>query len=49
MGFDGSLFGRADHEDIQNRNRTKTLEMVWKASTNLGKLWKEIIVTSIFI
>jgi hypothetical protein len=38
MGFDGLLFGRADYEDIQTRNQTKTLEMVWKASTNLGKL-----------
>ncbi len=38
MGFDGLFFGRADYEDIQTRNRTKTLEMVWKASTNLGEL-----------
>ncbi|CAF1497023.1 unnamed protein product, partial [Adineta steineri] len=32
MGFDGLFFGRADYEDIQARNRTKTKEMVWKGS-----------------
>ncbi|CAF0732780.1 unnamed protein product [Adineta ricciae] len=37
MGFDGLFFGRADYEDIQTRNRTKTREMVWKASANLGE------------
>jgi lysosomal alpha-mannosidase len=35
MGFDGLFFGRADYEDYQTRNRTKTMEMVWKASANL--------------
>jgi hypothetical protein len=38
MGFDGLFFGRADYQDIQTRNRTKTKEMVWKASANLGRL-----------
>jgi len=38
MGFDGLFFGRADYEDYQTRNRTKTMEMVWKASANLGEL-----------
>ena len=38
MGFDGLFFGRADYQDMQTRNRTKTMEMVWKASANLGKL-----------
>ncbi|CAF1592796.1 unnamed protein product, partial [Adineta steineri] len=37
MGFDGLFFGRADYEDIQTRNRTKTREMVWKGSANLGE------------
>jgi hypothetical protein len=37
MGFDGLFFGRADFDDIATRNRTKTREMVWKASANLGK------------
>ncbi|CAF1300509.1 unnamed protein product [Adineta steineri] len=35
MGFDGLFFGRADYEDYYTRNRTKTMEMVWKASANL--------------
>jgi hypothetical protein len=38
MGFDGLFFGRADYEDLQRRNTTKTMEMVWKASANLGNL-----------
>ena len=37
MGFDGLFFGRADYQDRQTRNRTQTMEMVWKASANLGK------------
>jgi len=36
MGFDGLFFGRADYQDISTRNSTKTREMVWKASANLG-------------
>jgi len=38
MGFDGLFFARADYQDRQTRNSTKTMEMVWKASTNLGEL-----------
>jgi hypothetical protein len=37
MGFDGLFFGRADYVDIRTRNITKTLEMIWKGSTNLGE------------
>lgn len=37
MGFDGLFVGRADYQDIQARNSTKTKEMVWKASANLGE------------
>jgi hypothetical protein len=37
MGFDGLFQGRVDYQDWQTRNRTKTMEMVWKASANLGK------------
>jgi len=36
MGFDGMLFGRDDYEDKAQRSNTKTLEMLWKASANLG-------------
>ncbi|CAF4709512.1 unnamed protein product [Rotaria sp. Silwood1] len=40
MGFDGLFFGRADYDDRATRNRTKTMEMVWKASANLdSKSW----------
>ncbi len=39
MGFDGLFFGRADYEDIQKRNITQTMEMVWKASANLGEMF----------
>ncbi len=31
------LFGRDDYQDHSQRNSTKTAEMVWKASANLGK------------
>ncbi len=37
MGFDGMLFGRDDYQDYNQRNSTKTKEMIWKASANLGK------------
>ncbi|CAF1453845.1 unnamed protein product [Rotaria sordida] len=37
MGFDGLFFGRADYDDYTTRNRTKTMEMVWKASANLDR------------
>jgi lysosomal alpha-mannosidase len=37
MGFDGLLFGRLDYQDKLNRFLTKTAEMVWQGSANLGK------------
>ena len=37
MGFDALFIGRADYQDFQARNATKTMEMVWKASANLGE------------
>jgi lysosomal alpha-mannosidase len=37
MGFDGMFFGRDDYQDHDQRNRTKNMQMVWKASANLGK------------
>ena len=36
MGFDGLFFGRADYQDYEQRNKTKTMELLWKASANLG-------------
>ncbi len=44
MGFDGMFFGRDDYQDYEQRNRTKNMEMVWKASANLGK--KQTIISS---
>jgi hypothetical protein len=37
MGFDCLLFGRLDYQDKLTRLQTKTAEMVWKGSANLGK------------
>ncbi len=36
MGFDGLFFARDDYQDKDTRIKAKTLEMVWKASANLG-------------
>ena len=38
MGFDGLFFARADYQDKDSRTKAKTMEMVWKASANLGQL-----------
>jgi alpha-mannosidase len=37
MGFDGLFFGRADYQDRAHRHATKTMEMIWKGSANLGE------------
>ncbi|CAF3921346.1 unnamed protein product [Adineta steineri] len=37
MGFDGLFFARADYQDSDLRNSTKTMEMIWKGSANLGR------------
>ena len=37
MGFDGLFFRRADYEDLNQREQTKTMEIIWKASDNLGE------------
>ena len=36
MGFDGLFFARLDYQDEDKRNQTKTMELVWKGSANLG-------------
>lgn len=36
LGFDGVLLGRIDYQDKQFRMKTKTPEMVWRSSANLG-------------
>lgn len=37
MGYDAFFFGRLDYQDKANRMATKTPEVIWKSSTNLGK------------
>ena len=37
MGFDGIFFGRVDLQDFAIRYQTKTMEMIWKGSPNLGE------------
>ena len=37
MGFDGLFFGRIDFQDYAQRNASKTMEMIWKGSANLGQ------------
>ncbi|PSN54844.1 Lysosomal alpha-mannosidase, partial [Blattella germanica] len=36
MGYDGLIFGRLDYQDKSHRLQTKTPEMVWEGSANLG-------------
>lgn len=38
LGFDGLLLGRIDYQDKMYRFQTKTAEMVWEGSHNLGIL-----------
>ncbi|CAF1271793.1 unnamed protein product, partial [Rotaria magnacalcarata] len=35
MGFDGLFFARLDYQDDEQRNNTKTREMVWNGSDHL--------------
>lgn len=37
LGFDGLLLGRIDYQDKAFRFSTKSAEMVWEASDNLGE------------
>lgn len=37
MSFDGLFFGRLHYEDKARRLRDKEMEMIWKASNNLGE------------
>ena len=40
MGYDGIFFGRIDYQDKVNRMASKTPEMIWKSSNNLGMDFK---------
>ncbi len=37
MGYDGLFFGRLDYQDKLQRLGSKSGEMIWKGSANLGK------------
>jgi lysosomal alpha-mannosidase len=37
FGFDGVFLGRVDYQDFDQRGKTKTREMLWQASSSLGK------------
>lgn len=45
MGFDALFFGRADWRDKTQREETKSVEMVWEASANLGGYLESYIQT----
>lgn len=36
MGFDGLFFARLDYQDKDERLMTKSGELIWRASANLG-------------
>lgn len=38
MGYDGLFFGRLDYQDKDVRLISKSPEMIWRASANLGNL-----------
>lgn len=38
MGFDGVFLGRIDYQDFNYRASTKSMEMIWQSSENLGKI-----------
>ena len=37
MGMDGLFFGRLDYADKHKRLEDRTMEMMWEASSSLGK------------
>lgn len=39
LGYDGIFLGRIDYQDKEHRFRTKTAEMIWKGSFNLGNMF----------
>ena len=37
FGFDGLFFGRLDYQDKAKREKTKTMELMWRGSDDLGE------------
>lgn len=50
LGYDAFLLNRIDYQDFDHRRETKTLEMVWRSSANLGneKLEGILLLTVLF-
>ncbi|XP_045211314.1 lysosomal alpha-mannosidase-like [Mercenaria mercenaria] len=44
FGFDGMFIGRIDYQDKRERKRSKTMEMVWRASESLSRSGTDIFV-----
>jgi hypothetical protein len=42
MGFDGLFIGRLDYQDKNKRLSSKTPEMIWKASANMGESQQKV-------
>jgi hypothetical protein len=36
MGFDALFFARADYQDLLQRRKDRTMEMIWQGSKSLG-------------
>jgi hypothetical protein len=36
MGFDAFFFARADYQDLLQRRKDRTMEMIWQGSKSLG-------------
>ena len=37
FGFDGLFFGRLDYQDKAKREKTRTMELMWRGSDDLGE------------
>ncbi|XP_060554885.1 lysosomal alpha-mannosidase-like [Ruditapes philippinarum] len=44
FGFDGMFVGRIDYQDKRQRERTKTMEMIWRSSESLSRAASDIFV-----
>jgi lysosomal alpha-mannosidase len=48
MGYDGLFFGRLDYQDKGQRKRTKSMEMIWKASANLKSEHSDLFTGALY-
>ncbi|KAE8620084.1 hypothetical protein XENTR_v10010093 [Xenopus tropicalis] len=42
MGYDGFFFGRLDYQDKANREKTKQMEMLWRASDDISPPYADL-------